>query len=701
MGNQFPILLLPFFFAFCPSLPAHWYVVKETSSPPGFFEKFSIVNKGQAHTGLEVSLHIHDYVFGYWELDGKRLAGPGGLPIVHVRDFKPGELAILTARYFKAGEDIDSDGLPDWYEYRYFGNLGQDSTGDPDFDGLSNVYEFQYGLIPIVRDAIKDGGVSSRISPTLAFADKSLVKFVVYSEPRGIIEERSGFVPLGEEVSTGIPVQQHNDYRFAYWTLDGVRQAGEAGLAVHGVTAKVDKWAEFVAHYLPSGADQDADRVPDWYELNQFGDLSQSGLDDPDLDGFSNLLEVSRGQGAQIPDRPEDGGVSSRVSPSLTFAEKSLVPYTLASYPAGFVPETKGHVLPGESIKTPNLHGKKDRYYFTHWTINGERQSGVTQVANNHVERELEEATDFLAHYMEEDRDVDNDGIPDWFETNQLGSLDMKPGDDLDDDGFTIFQEQHFGMEPTVQDELWDGGISSRVSSSTLFYKRNPDPPALASAELDFLTRQLTLAFNKSIGQAPSLSKGHLEDKPAASGIPLHYAGDWEVADNRMVLTLSRGQILALRGISGVAGGDGTPLMLRLGKGFVQDIHGIPYPGADGIIVREILDTDGDGLDDAMELIPGTNPTLADSDNDGLGDKAELEYGTNPLDPADPAFSPYARQFLASHRPTDSPNSSSQALPPAPGQRRQIPALDILPVTGEDDSVSDRPVENPAQGFSP
>jgi hypothetical protein len=45
------------------------------------------------------------------------------------------------------------------------------------------------------------------------------------------------------------------------------------------------------------------------------------------------------------------------------------------------------------------------------------------------------------------------------------------------------------------------------------------------------------------------------------------------------------------------------------------------------------LDSDGDGLCDADELILGTNPYLADTDGDGYPDGLELLLGSDPLDP--------------------------------------------------------------------
>ena len=74
------------------------------------------------------------------------------------------------------------------------------------------------------------------------------------------------------------------------------------------VSENVTATTSIIAHYKPSNEDTDGDGVMDWFELYQFGNLNQSGSDDPDGDGFSNQREGELGQEATIFDNVEWGG---------------------------------------------------------------------------------------------------------------------------------------------------------------------------------------------------------------------------------------------------------------------------------------------------------------------------------------------------------------------------------------------------------
>lgn len=53
--------------------------------------------------------------------------------------------------------DSDSDGMPDWWELKYFGEVGTLSSGDADGDGLTNLQEFLAGTDPFLADTDGDG----------------------------------------------------------------------------------------------------------------------------------------------------------------------------------------------------------------------------------------------------------------------------------------------------------------------------------------------------------------------------------------------------------------------------------------------------------------------------------------------------------------------------------------------------------------
>ena len=51
------------------------------------------------------------------------------------------------------GVDENANGIPDWWEYKYFGQLGVNPDADPDGDGFSNLQEYQAGTDPLNADS--------------------------------------------------------------------------------------------------------------------------------------------------------------------------------------------------------------------------------------------------------------------------------------------------------------------------------------------------------------------------------------------------------------------------------------------------------------------------------------------------------------------------------------------------------------------
>jgi hypothetical protein len=56
----------------------------------------------------------------------------------------------------RVAADKDRDGLPDLWEIRWFNNLSQNDANNPDFDGCTNLDEYEVGLDPLVRDLAGD-----------------------------------------------------------------------------------------------------------------------------------------------------------------------------------------------------------------------------------------------------------------------------------------------------------------------------------------------------------------------------------------------------------------------------------------------------------------------------------------------------------------------------------------------------------------
>lgn len=74
------------------------------------------------------------------------------------------------------------------------------------------------------------------------------------------------------------------------------------------------------------------------------------------------------------------------------------------------------------------------------------------------------------------------------------------------------------------------------------------------------------------------------------------------------------------------------------------------------------LDTDGDGLYDGEEIAAGTNPFDTDSDDDGLPDGLELSASTDPLDLDTDDDGAYDGEELTAETDPDRPDSDADGL---------------------------------------
>ena len=380
------------------------------------------------------------------------------------------------------------------------------------------------------------------------------------------------------------------------------------------MTTKLENNTNIVAHYIESTEDSDSDSIMDWFEINQFGNLSTGSSDDPEGDGFSNKQENQLGQEANIKDTVQDGGIFASLSSSFVFADTSLVKYTIKSDPLGFINSSEGYVEINSSVPTQSLNGLINGYYFSYWSVNGIRQAGSTGVAlqiNPIIENNSE-----LVIITFTTQDEDSDSMMDWFEYNQFGNLSNGPNGDPDSDGFSNKQENELGQEANIKDSVQDGGISSRISGDVLFFLQVNNPPS------DLQLSKTTVHSEKPSGELVGALIPTDPDHDQGDTYQISIL-DGNGSTDRDKFSLSGFDLITTAPLS--TGSYFINLRVSddeneyLDKNFT--ISAIPDPNKDD---------DNDGLTYAQEQALGTSDNNPDSDGDGFPDLYERSNPNNP-----------------------------------------------------------------------
>ncbi len=188
-------------------------------------------------------------------------------------------------------DDTDRDGLHDAWEKGYFGTLKHGPWDDPDRDGYPNCVEYSDNKSPVDID--------------LAQSRLRRKEFPKPLPPR----------PRGHRPSKGWSIKSRE-----FWEAqDRAEKRLMAGEKSPGPAVKGFKWrkpkpkpppklpppppkpsplrlrfAELARSALGPARDSDADGLADEWERHYFGNLSQTRQDDPDGDGFPNLIEWYR-----------------------------------------------------------------------------------------------------------------------------------------------------------------------------------------------------------------------------------------------------------------------------------------------------------------------------------------------------------------------------------------------------------------------
>ena len=79
--------------------------------------------------------------FAGWTLDGMRWPTNNAPSRLQIHGIPMAAPHLATATYLPTTQDSDANHLPDWFEFRYFGQLGQNRYDDPDHDSFENELE--------------------------------------------------------------------------------------------------------------------------------------------------------------------------------------------------------------------------------------------------------------------------------------------------------------------------------------------------------------------------------------------------------------------------------------------------------------------------------------------------------------------------------------------------------------------------------
>lgn len=359
------------------------------------------------------------------------------------------EDTTCTAHYLPVALDSDGDGVPDWFEMEYIGQLGNAAASDPDEDGISMLQEFQAGTHPLYADTSLAGGVAFADSGTVTVNLGGFSRYTLRSEPAGTVNE-SAVTEVGTNVTT--PDLSANA-AFGYWALDGVRQQDAWGVALPQVSFTMGTEDREAVAYLFAG-DSDADGVPDAFESYFYGTLANGAASDTDGDGISLATEHGGGTNPLHANLHQEGGVAWADSSMVTVNLAGFSRYTLSSVPAETVSQTA--VVPdGTVITTPDM----TQATFGYWTLDGVRQQDAWATALRQITFTVN-GTDraAVAHLFA--TDSDGDGVNDGFEQFHFGTLANGPTSDADGDGISLLAEFNGGSSPIYGDAHQAGGVA-------------------------------------------------------------------------------------------------------------------------------------------------------------------------------------------------------------------------------------------------
>lgn len=122
------------------------YALQHTSNVPGLLTSVAWFTPDVVTTSAvapETALWLSQtYCFAGWYLDGRRQPDAPGMALMQVPLIAMTTSHVATAYYLPDWQDGDLNGVPDWWEYRFFGAAGWPADADDDGDGFDTAQEY-------------------------------------------------------------------------------------------------------------------------------------------------------------------------------------------------------------------------------------------------------------------------------------------------------------------------------------------------------------------------------------------------------------------------------------------------------------------------------------------------------------------------------------------------------------------------------